>query len=1137
MPNDALRQRVALALDASFRSSLLSRGIARGLVRRDGALPDGSPNYSSFLDYDLRIFGYSLLSHGLRMQELDEAEARRTLERAGSALEALTRSAAESPERDFDRLMAACAYHVSGYAARAYSLLHDPGVRLNLTTSEEALRLLIVRKIDELNDLVGRHHDRAIPDHNVAAEMLSGIDHDVDSDFTSLAMRELDLSFLGALSTALTAIRFGDEALIEESLARLSDGLDLSADLSLVANWWCHRMALHLLPAWWESSLQQNLPLTLETDPSNASAWPRLRRTFLAELASRRPTELDLWPSQIDATRRVLDSEGNLVLSLPTSAGKTRIAEIAILRTLARGKRVVFVTPLRALSAQSEAALARTFSPLGATVTSLYGSIGTTANDEDAIGNEDIIVSTPEKLDFALRSSPELIDDVGLVVLDEGHMIGPGEREVRYEAQIQRLLRRSDSRHRRVVCLSAVLPNGDELDDFVAWLTGDDPLGLVEKDWRPTRLRFGEVAWQRTAGRLSIDVDGHESFVPRFVSERHAISGRRRLPFPRSQNELVLATAWQLLETQDTVLIYCPQRRSVRTMAKAIVELNGSGLLAGVARGEQVEDSIARAIAVGKEWYSEDDPLIRCLKIGVAVHHGGLPTPFRREVERLLREKAVRVIVSSPTLAQGLNLSASSLVFSGVRSGRDLMATPDFRNVVGRAGRAYVDVEGLVLYPMFDRIANRRRDWANLINDETGRRMESGLVLVVVQLLGAFRSRLGNPSDDVLLEYILNSGWSDVTTSTPAEDQQLLASLDSAIVSLFGDAEMEASELGSALDAALTSSLWARRLARLDERSRLLLDAALKSRAHHIWGRTSPSQRRALYLAGLGLEAGLKLDEQSDALSAFLAAAELALSETRYEDTIEAVASFADIVWNLEPFTLKDPRPDWREVLASWLRGEDLQPQTQDTGLGEFIEDAIVYKLTWAIEAIRIFDQSDEQQTASRVSSALEVGSLRPAVPLLTRTGLTSRRAAVRIAEIAPTFETTEELSIWLSGAEAQQAGYEVLGVGELADAWGAYLTQRERVSHRRWRQHSTLRYPNWTAPFVPPAGTRLQISKRSDGVLSVRLHDGRELGTLEEDLPIATLTLLETRMGEEGAVNLVYLGPSSQPWGITPGE
>lgn len=117
-------------------------------------------------------------------------------------------------------------------------------------------------------------------------------------------------------------------------------------------------------------------------------------------------------------------------------------------------RRPAFVTPLRALSAQTEVSLQRTFGPLGKRISALYGSIGTSNFEEDALKARDIVVATPEKLDFALRNDSSIIDDVGLIVLDEGHMIGLGEREVRYEVQIQRLLRRPDADQRRIACLA-----------------------------------------------------------------------------------------------------------------------------------------------------------------------------------------------------------------------------------------------------------------------------------------------------------------------------------------------------------------------------------------------------------------------------------------------------------------------------------------------------------------------------------------------------------------------------------------------------------------------------------------------------------------------------------------------------------
>ncbi|WP_163283996.1 DEAD/DEAH box helicase, partial [Enterobacter hormaechei] len=89
---------------------------------------------------------------------------------------------------------------------------------------------------------------------------------------------------------------------------------------------------------------------------------------FLGELFSRSVAEIELWPSQIEAARRAGDLTDDLVVALPTSAGKTRIAEIAALMALSVGRRVLIVTPLRALSAQTEKSFRRTFGSLGFTV-------------------------------------------------------------------------------------------------------------------------------------------------------------------------------------------------------------------------------------------------------------------------------------------------------------------------------------------------------------------------------------------------------------------------------------------------------------------------------------------------------------------------------------------------------------------------------------------------------------------------------------------------------------------------------------------------------------------------------------------------------------------------------------------------
>jgi hypothetical protein len=472
-----------------------------------------------------------------------------------------------------------------GVGLDAYSLLKVGFASANLSPSEQCLARLMLRDLDELDAQITKWRLGGNGSDDALIELLGQLFSDGDEDSEEQPREDqapeddiigaLDIAladnFMAAMGMATLAFERGESELLDTAIAKLRIGLEGSGDFNLVPQWWCHRLTIHLLGDLWHSSFHQCLPSVIP-DLAN-SEWAALRELFIASLYCRSRSEIELWPSQLDAATRAVNLTDNMVVSLPTSAGKTRIAELCILACLASGKRVVFVTPLRALSAQTEIVLQRTFQPLGKSVSSLYGSIGVSDVDENILRDRDIIVATPEKLDFALRNEPTLLDDVGLVVLDEGHMIGLGEREVRYEVQIQRLLKRADANTRRIICLSAILPEGDKLEDFVAWLTCDKPGGLLQNGWRPTRLRFGAVDWKGDHARLNVNVGDEKPFVPKFLTASIPPIGRRATPFPKDQRELCLATAWRLVEDGQTVLIFCPERRSVEPYANEIVKL------------------------------------------------------------------------------------------------------------------------------------------------------------------------------------------------------------------------------------------------------------------------------------------------------------------------------------------------------------------------------------------------------------------------------------------------------------------------------------------------------------------------------------------------------------------------------------
>ena len=1152
------------AATAGFRGRLIARGQARAMIWRDGILPQDAPDFSPQLSYDLHSYGYAMLGLGLRLRELDgdPAQARVAFEQSATALEAVMANGnREETGRDFHFVMAAASYHLAHLSARAYSLLSIVERDENFSPIEKALALLMRRNIDALQTMALDFRISGTgSDAEIAAAIQAHLDQaaapaDQAGESSTFLFDALDQAltdgFFSAILLFLLALERGERQLSDQALARLRNGLDVCAQLNLLPQWWAHRIAIHLLSDLWSNTLHDKVPA--QPAGGDGAAWPQLRELFIASLFRRPKAEVDLWPSQLEAASRAIDQSDDLVVSLPTSAGKTRIAELCILRCLAAGKRVVFVTPLRALSAQTEATLQRTFTPLGKTVSALYSSSGVSGFDEDTIRKRDIVVSTPEKIDFALRNDPTLLDDVGLLVFDEGHMIGLNEREVRYEVQIQRLLRREDAHERRIVCLSAILPDGDQLDDFSAWLRRDHPGGLIKSDWRPTRIRFGEVVWNSPHARLNLRVGDERPWVPRFltgfVPDNFIPPKRRRTQiFPKDQRELSLATAWSLVDDGQTVLIFCPQRRSVEPFADAIVDLHERGALRPLLEADA--SVLNTAIALGEEWLGPTSAILKCLKLGVALHHGALPTAYRKEVERLLREGVLKVTVSSPTLAQGLNLSATAIVMHSLHRNGELIKISEFKNIIGRAGRAYVDVEGIVLFPMFDGAAKRRRDWERLITDLGAREMESGLVELVSALLLRMHARVGGDIGQ-LTEYVANNvqAWvfPEVANEEPAEREQAftewerhVATLDTAILSLIGEADIPDQGIEAALDNILQSSLWQRRLLRQDEPSQQALKAGLLSRSRLIWRESTARQRKGYFLAGVGLAAGHALDAISSEVNALLVQANGALLDRNGEGATAAITAIAERVFTFHPF-MPDPLPaDWRAILRHWLLGLPLADiaSGRESEVLQFIESGLVYRLPWAMDAVRVRATANgdvippeglalEEFELGLAAPAVETGTISRPASILMLAGFNSRLAAIKaVTDTGATFTTGQELRLWLnSEAVAAWSVRPDWPTAETKQMWSAFVHSFTPPDNRTWSDRRYWAQVAWHGVPPPPnIPVRLHHWNGQPLVLSA---DGHPLGTLQAALNPARAGLVRAMASMEiGRIELSYLGP-----------
>ena len=1116
---EELRGFLTTATQAGAWGQLTSRGTAWSLMRVNGVLPADAPPLGATIETDLAEHGFAVLraSLALRSREGSTPLSGQGFYRAATVFEAVARNAnPEHKDLGFLRTLAAAAYHLAGYSAVAYSLFSEAPDNLNFAPGEVAIKLLILRDLDRLRTYIREWlAGEGVDDQAVAAALADADDADLDES--------LAIILNGAICRALAyfdfALQTGEADLIETARDLLATAGRIADNAGMVPLWWTIDLCRHLIDDLWEHSLHRTLPV--DAPEGAAERYPELRDLFIGLLYARGTAEVELWPSQRDAARRSTDLTDDLVVSLPTSAGKTRVAEIAALMTLSTGRRVLLVTPLRALSAQTERSFRRTFAPLGFSVSSLYGASGVSSGDEDALRTREIIIATPEKLDFALRNDPGLIDDVGLIVLDEGHMIGPSEREIRFETLVQRLLRRADAAERRIVCLSAILPSGAELDDLTAWIRSDQPGDAVRTDWRPTRQRYGFLAWNGALAeaRLTLDLNENVPFIDGFVTEKAAIKPDRK-PYPRKAAQLALFAGWEFAAQGKRTLIFCTQANWVEGYGKQACKFVEKGYLESLLDDEP---AIARALEVGTEWLGADHPAVASLKIGVAIHHGRLPSPFLRELEVLLAEGVLKVIVASPTLSQGLNLNAAVLLVPALVRAGETISGEEFANVAGRAGRAFVDVEGLIAHVAFDKVARRRGEWRRLVQSSKARTLKSGLIQIVAEILDRL-GREGVLDREDAFEYLANAreawrseneeaeapialpeadGGGDVAVEDDdADDEggaeeddsieeeplsQLVERLDATVFGLIEALDADKADLPMLIDQALTGSLWARQIGREGEEVEKTHRLVLEARANLIWSATTPEARRGHFAMGVGLEAGLRIDAMAEELGALIDQADLASLPGDSDALAEALAALAERLLVMRPF-IPDKRNalpgNWRALLKQWVSG------TEVAEIGphhmRVVEDAFMYRLVWALEAIRTRRVSlgwEPEIIAGGGAAALETGVPRLMMSMLIRAGLPSRRAAIAAIESTdPDFVTPAEMRAWLESNEiAALTDGGDWPTADTTELWKRFRAEALAGSSQKWTSGAFKRRLDVAEP-PKPGPYRIVPNAQGDG-------------------------------------------------------
>jgi len=368
---------------------------------------------------------------------------------------------------------------------------------------------------------------------------------------------------------------------------------------------------------------------------------------------------IELFPPQAQAIPLALSGK-NVVVAVPTASGKSLIGYVAALKTvLTDRKKVLYIVPLKALAAEKKDDLEK-FSHLGFKVVMSTGDLD---SEEKGMKNADIIVATSEKADSLLRHRSQWMEDVGLVIADEIHLIHDPSRGPTLEVALTKMMHRNPKI--QVIALSATISNSRELAE---WLNAE----LVKNDWRPIPLKEG------------VYFDGKIFFDESDIVEIDC-----------GKDEI-----WGLIESTvkegGQCLVFVNARRSTEALAVKYSKDMGK-LFPPVLSDEDIAilEGESETTALGKK-------LASCAKCGMAFHNAGLTYQQRKFVEDGFRGGKIKCIVATPTLAAGINLPARRVIVRDTKrfesnSGYTPIPVMEIKQMCGRAGRPRYDKYGEAL--------------------------------------------------------------------------------------------------------------------------------------------------------------------------------------------------------------------------------------------------------------------------------------------------------------------------------------------------------------------------------------------------------------------------------------------------------
>lgn len=371
-------------------------------------------------------------------------------------------------------------------------------------------------------------------------------------------------------------------------------------------------------------------------------------------------------------------NEGHsVIVSAPTGAGKTAIAEHVIEDCLGSGKRAIYTAPIKALSNQKF----RDFH------VNYPDKIGILTGDVSINPHAPILIMTTEIFRNKVLSSPDELDDYSWIIFDEIHYIDNYERGTVWEESLIFL-----PQHMKMLALSATIPN---IDEFASWIQDihNKSVKVIKEDTRPVPLHF----YYQTQGKILEKINqvrnrGYSNM--KYTYHR----GRRFAKTGKLKQNRLSQVVQHLIDHDRLPCIYFSfSRRRCEYLADEVRNYNFLNADETHKIAELYKDLCGRYELSNEKSASLLAPLI---KKGIAHHHAGMLPTLKEIVERLFTSRLIKMIFTTETFALGINMPARTVVFDELRKFYGWkfsnLKTRDFYQMAGRAGRRGIDEEGFV---------------------------------------------------------------------------------------------------------------------------------------------------------------------------------------------------------------------------------------------------------------------------------------------------------------------------------------------------------------------------------------------------------------------------------------------------------